>query len=144
MNPIVGIENVKYDKHLIEYNTNEDISMISKTLFDVKFDDLKNAFIIKNENMVYEFIRNNENVFNLLEEVKPTLRKNFINEKYYLEVRCYPEIYEKELALIIKVDYSKEDMNELNNRLLNVDLEINRHKIELGLLGKFFIITECT
>jgi hypothetical protein len=94
--------------------------------------------------MAYEFIRNNENVFNLLEEVKPTLRKNFINEKYYLEVRCYPEIYEKELALIIKVDYSTEDMNELNNRLLTVDLEINRHKIELGLLGKFFIITECT
>lgn len=144
MNPIVGIENVKYNENLIEYNTNEEISMIPKTLFDVKFNDLKNTFIIKNENKVYEFIRKNENVFNLLEEVQPQLRKNFGNEKYYLEVRCYPEIYEKELALIIKVDYSKEDMNELNNRLLNVDLKINRHKIELGLLGKFFIMTEST
>lgn len=143
MNPIVGIETVKYDEHLIEYNRNGDTTMISKTLFDVKFDDLKNTFIIKNENKVYEFIRNNENVFSLLEEVKPSLSRHFRNEKYYLEVRCYPEIYENELALIIKVDYSKEDMHELNNRLLNVDLETNRPKIELGLLGKFFITMEC-
>lgn len=118
--------------------------MISKTLFDVKFDDLKNTFIIKNENKVYEFIRNNENVFNLLEEVEPPLRKNFSNEKYYLEVRCYPEIYEKELTLIIKVDYSKQDIEELQDRLMSVKLEANTYTIDLNLLGKFFITMEGT
>ena len=141
MNPIVGIENVKYDKHLIEYNTNEDISMISKTLFDVKFDDLKNAFIIKNENMVYEFIKKNENVFNLLEEVKPPLRKNFGNEKYYLKVQCYPEIYKDELALVILTD-PNDDPDEITKKFLKVNLEINESQIEFGLIGKFFITLE--
>jgi hypothetical protein len=117
--------------------------MISKTLFDIKFDDLKNTFLIKNENKVYEFIRDNENVFNLLEEVKPSLKKHFSNEKYFLAVRCYPEIYEKELTLIIKVDYSKEDIEKLHERLMSVKIETSDYTIDLDLLGKFFITMEC-
>ena len=117
--------------------------MPAKTLFDTKFDDLKNTFIIENENKVYEFIKNNETIFDLLEEVKPSLSKHFFGEKYFLQVRCYPEIYEKELALIIKLDYSKEDMKELHERLMSVKLETNTDTIESGLLGKFFITTEC-
>ncbi len=77
-----------------------------------------------------------------LNEVKPSLIKHYRDAKYYLEVKCYPEIYEKEMTLIIKIDYSKEGMEKLNDRLLSVDLEINQYKIELGPLGKFFIITE--
>lgn len=138
MNPIVGIETVKYNEHLIEYNSNGDATMTSKTLFDVKFDDLKNTFIIKNENRVYEFIRNNENVFNLLEEVEPPLRKNFSNEKYYLEVQCYPEIYKDELALVILTN-PNDDPDEITKKFLKVNLEINESQIELGLIGKFFI-----
>lgn len=142
MNPIVGIENDTHNHFLIQNNLQEEKLMMAKTLFDVKYENLKDTFIIPNENKVYSFIKKNENMLNLLEEVKPSLNKHFNGEKYYLEVRCYPEIYEKELALIIKVDYSKEDMRKLIKRLLKVDLEINKYAIELGLLEKFFIDVE--
>ena len=116
--------------------------MIPKTLFDVKYENLKHTFIIENENKVYSFIKDNEKMLDMLEEVKPSLTKHFHGEKYYLEVRCYPEIYENELALIIKVDYSKEDMKKLIERLLKVDMEIREYKIESNLLGKFFVDVE--
>lgn len=142
MNPVVGIRNNATNSFLIQSNIQEVNSMIPKTLFDVKYENLKDTFIIENENKVYSFIKQNENLIKVLEEVKPSLNKHFHGEKYYLEVRCYPEIYEKELALIIKVDYSKEDMRKLIKRLLKVDLEINRYAIELGILEKFFIDVE--
>lgn len=142
MNPTVGIENIKYNEHVIEYNITGENSMISRTLFDVKFDNLKNDYLIKNENKVYEFIRDNENVFNLLEEVKPSLRKNFGNEKYYLEVQCYPEIYKDELALVILTN-PHDDPDEITKKFLEVSLSINESQIELGLIGKFFITLEC-
>lgn len=142
MNPVVGIENDIRKSFLIQNNIQEESSMIAKTLFDVKYDNLKDTFIIENENKVYSFIKQNENLINVLEEVKPSLSKHFHGEKYYLVVRCYPEIYENELALIIKVDYSKEDMRKLIHRLMAVDDEIRKRKIELDLLGKFFIDVE--
>lgn len=142
MNPTVKIESNKYDDFLILHNNGEERGMVTKTLFDAKYDNLKNDFIIKNDNKVYSFIKDNENVFNLLEEVKPYLNHYFRDDKYYLEVRCYPEIYEKELTLVIKVDYSKEDLQILNNRLTTIFLEINDYKIKLGLLGKFFLTME--
>lgn len=37
------------------------------------------------------------------------------------------------------VDYSKEDVKNLNKKLMAVDTEIRKSKIELNLLGKFFI-----
>lgn len=139
MNPIIKIKENKYDTLLIHPNAYEEKAMISKTLFDVKYNNLKDTFIIEDDNPTYEFIKDNENIFNLLEEVKSSLNKHFSNEKYYLEVRCYPEIYENELTLIIKVDYSKEEIEKLNERLTAVFLEINDYKIELGLLGKFYL-----
>ena len=78
----------------------------------------------------------------MLEEVKPCLSRYFHDQKYHLEVRCYPEIYENELALIIMADYSKEDIKNLHKRLMKVNTEIRVYKIELGLLGKFFIDLE--
>ena len=141
MKTITTIESIKYDENLIEYNTCGAISMISKTLFDAKFENLKDIFIIKNEAKVYEFIKNNETIFDLLEEVKTSLSKHFSGEKYFLQVRCYPEIYEKELALGIITD-PNEDPDETTEKFLKVNLEINKSKIELGLVGKFFITLE--
>jgi len=142
MNPIVGIKNDTHNHFLILNIFQEDKSMIPKTLFDVKYENLKDTFIIHNENKVYSFIKNNENLIKVLEEVKPCLSRYFHDQKYYLEVRCYPEIFEKELALIIMADYSKEDIKNLNKKLRKVDTEIRAYKIELGLLGKFYIDLE--
>ena len=142
MNPVVGIKNNTPNSFLIPNNIQGEKLMIPKTLFDVKYENLKDTFIIENENKVYSFIKNNEKMLDMLEEVKPSLTKQFHGEKYYLEVRCYPEIFEKELALIIKVDYSKEDMKKLIERLLKVDMEIREYKIESNLLGKFFVDVE--
>ena len=142
MNPIVGIENGTHNHFLIPNNLQEERSMISKTLFDVQYENLKDTFIIHNENKVYSFIKKNENLIKVLEEVKPCLSRYFHDQKYYLEVRCYPEIFENELALIIMADYSKEDLKILNKKLMKVDLKINKYTIELGLLGKFYIDLE--
>lgn len=142
MNPVVGIKNNTSNSFLIPNNIQGETQMIPKTLFDVKYENLKDTFIIENENKVYSFIKDNEKMLDMLEEVKPSLSKHFHGEKYYLEVRCYPEIFEKELALIIKVDYSKEDMKKLIERLLKVDMEIREYKIESKLLGKFFVDVE--
>ena len=142
MNPIVRIENDTHNHFLILNMFQEDKSMIPKTLFDVKYENLKDTFIIHNENKVYSFIKNNENLIKVLEEVKPRLSRYFHDQKYYLEVRCYPEIYENELALIIMVDYAKEDIKNLHKRWMTVDLKINKYTIELDLLGKFFIDLE--
>jgi hypothetical protein len=142
MNPIVGIENDTHNHFLILNIFQEDKSMIPKTLFDMKYENLKDTFIIHNENKVYSFIKNNKNLIKVLEEVKPCLSRYFHDQKYHLEVRCYPEIYEDELALIIMADYSKEDIKNLHKRLMKVDTEIRAYKIELGLLGKFFIDLE--
>ena len=142
MNPIVGIENDTHNHFLILNIFQEDKSMIPKTLFDMKYENLKDTFIIHNENKVYSFIKNNKNLIKVLEEVKPCLSRYFHDQKYHLEVRCYPEIYENELALIIMADYSKEDIKNLHKRLMKVDTEIRAYKIELGLLGKFFIDLE--
>ena len=142
MNPIVGIENDTHNHFLILNIFQEDKSMIPKTLFDMKYENLKDTFIIHNENKVYSFIKNNENLIMVLEEVKPCLSRYFHDQKYHLEVRCYPEIYEKELALIIMTDYSKEDLKILNKRLNKVDTKIRAYKIDLSLLGKFYIDLE--
>ena len=53
MNPIVGIENDTHNHFLIPNIFEEGKSMIPKTLFDVKYENFKDTFIINNENKVY-------------------------------------------------------------------------------------------
>ena len=65
-------------------------------------------------------------MFDLLEEIKPVINKYFRDEKYFLEVRNYPEIFEDELTLIIKVDYSKNDIETLYEQIMSVKLESKR------------------
>ena len=115
--------------------------MYSKDLFDVKFDNLKNTFDMPDETEVYEFIKSNENMFKLLDELKPYLNKHFNDKEYYLEVNCYPEIYRPELELVISTE-ANEDAEELTEKFLNVSLGINDSQIELGLIGKFSITLE--
>ena len=116
--------------------------MTAGALFDEKYSNVKNTFIIRDDDSVYRFIENNENLFDLLEKNQTLPDGYFGDGKYYLEVHCYPEIYEKELALIIKVDYSRHDFEKLNHELTSIFLEINDYKLELGLLGKFYMTTE--
>jgi hypothetical protein len=108
MNPIAGIENDKYNEHLIDYNIKEDYSMCSKTLFDAKFDNLKNNYIIRDDNSVYEFIKENESIFDILTYVKPKLDKYFNDFDYYLCIDSFPIYYNSKLALIIRSKCSNE------------------------------------
>lgn len=138
MNPIAGIKN--NDMFLIQTHL-EDEGMNSNTLFDAKFDTLKNDYIIKDDNSVYEFINANDNLLILLEELKPLLHNHFSQNEFFLEVRCYPEIYKPELTLVIIIN-PYEDANKVTEKFLNINLAINECKNKLGLLGKFFIETE--
>lgn len=66
MNPIVGIENDTHNYFLIPNILQVERSMRPKTLFDIKYENLKDTFIIHNENLI-----------NVLEEVKPYLSRYF-------------------------------------------------------------------
>ena len=85
MNPIVGIENDTHNHFLIPNIFEEGKSMIPKTLFDIKYENLKDTYIIHNENKVYSFIKNNENLINVLEEVKPYLSRYFHDQNTILK-----------------------------------------------------------
>lgn len=57
MNPIVEIENNTSNSFLIPNNIQGEKLMNPKTLFDVKYENLKDTYIIHNENKVYSFIK---------------------------------------------------------------------------------------
>ena len=47
--------------------------MTAGALFDEKYSNVKNTFIIRDDDSVYRFIENNENVFDLFEKIRPYL-----------------------------------------------------------------------
>jgi hypothetical protein len=137
MTPIVQIENNIY--HMGTITNKGENSMYSKDLFDVKFDNLKNTFIIPEKNEVYEFVKSNENLFHMLNFVKPKLNKYFNDFDYLLCIDNFPMYYDPKLALILKSEKINENAEFSVNKLSQLDREIRPVKRELGLIGKFFI-----
>jgi hypothetical protein len=112
-------------------------------LFNNKFKNLMNYFIIKDYNEVYNFIKNNENIFELLDEIKPILSSYFNNNKFLLRISKNPENSDAKLKLIIKADYSFEDTDDLVKRLVKLNSEIRPFKRQFDVVNEFLVDVEC-
>lgn len=128
----VSIFDEKEEEKLMEY----------KELFDSQFANLKNYYVIDDNGGVYEFIKDNEDLLILLNEIKPFLEKYFDNHSYFLRVRVYPEDFDSKLALVIKVDYSGVDVEDLVASLMKIDDEIRPSERLLSLTDVFFVTVE--
>ena len=75
-----------------------------KLTFDEKFSALNSYFKINSYSEVYDFIKNNESIFFLIDEIKPFLEKYFSNCEYCLDIIHDPEIMDfNYLELMINV-----------------------------------------
>lgn len=62
-----------------------------KLTFDEKFEVLGDYYNIKSPNEIKDFLKNNEGIFVLLDEVKPYLNQYFAGDEYCLEMAYDPE-----------------------------------------------------
>lgn len=77
--------------------------------FDEKFDALGDYYEIESPDEIRQQLKRNENIFILLEEIKPYLEKYFIDAEYSLKMNFEPEMDDKFIILFVNV--SKERFN---------------------------------
>lgn len=142
MNPVVGIENTNINSLMIKHYNEEENQMASNEIFDLKFEDLKKKFIMRNPEPVYDMIKNNESYLTILEKTDPLLIKYFKGYDKSLYVRNNPIYDDSKLTIAIIIEYSDEDILDLSSKLNRMNLEILEFKKELNLIGKFFIDLE--
>lgn len=83
--------------------------MLDNLEFEEKFERLGDYYKIESPNEIRQQIRKNENIFILLEEVKPYLEESFSGAEFCLEMNFEPEMDDKFIILLINV--SKERFN---------------------------------
>lgn len=77
--------------------------------FDEKFKALGEYYNIDSPEEIKNQIKKNENIFVLLDDVKPYLEKFFNEAKYTLQMNFEPEIDDK--FIILRIDVSEERFN---------------------------------
>lgn len=80
-----------------------------KITFDEKFSDLGEYYNIKSPEDIKNQIQRNENIFILLEEIKPYLEKSFNDAEFCLEMNFEPEIDDKYIVLRVYVSDERFD-----------------------------------
>jgi len=112
-------------------------------LFNSKFKDLLNFFHMENEMETYQFLKENDNIFSIIDDIKIILNKYFNEELFVFRIIHDPEMEESLLNIIVKVDYNKNNMDNLLNKLDKVNSEIRPLKRKHNLIGAFLIDVEC-
>lgn len=118
---------------LVDYNS----------LFNSKFKDLLNFFHMENEMETYQFLKENDNIFSIIDDIKIILNKYFNEELFVFRIIHDPEMGGSLLNIIVKVDYNKNNMDNLLNKLDKVNSEIRPLKRKHNLIGAFLIDVEC-
>ena len=106
--------------------------MNEKLSFDDKFRALGEYYYIESPGEIRNQIRKNENIFVLLDEIRPYLEKSFGDADYSLAMNFEPEMDDKFIILFINV--SKERFNNgISDELRELEFEIHdlRHKINV-------------
>ena len=98
-------------------------------------DKLHNFYHFENLDSLKDFLKINESIFCILDQIKPILKDYFPSEKYVLRIITDPEYYDVNLLVIIKVDYSKESMEAILNKLENVNSKVRPLKRKYGLFN---------
>lgn len=103
----------------------------------VDFYSVEDLFSLK------EFLKSNEDMFILLNEIKPILKEFFPFENYILRIVEDPEFIENiKLMLVIKVDYSKEPIKSILNKLNKVNSKFRPIKRRYTNLNNIIIDVE--
>ena len=110
--------------------------------FDSKFKELLNFFYFDDKTEVYEYLKENERILSIIDNIKCTLTNYFKGESYILRIVHDPEIEYSYLDIIIKVDYDK-GLDDLLDKLKKVNSEIRPLKRKYDLIGTFSIDLEC-
>ena len=113
------------------------------SLFNSKFKELLNFFYIEDKMGIYQFLKENDNIFSIIDYIKSTLNKHFKGEHFVLRITHDPEIDDNLLNIIIKVNYEKNNIDTLLNKLNNINSEIRPLKRKYNLIGTFLIDVEC-
>lgn len=98
---------------------------------------------MENEMETYQFLKENDNIFSIIDDIKIILNKYFNEELFVFRIIHDPEMEESLLNIIVKVDYNKNNMDNLLNKLDKVNSEIRPLKRKHNLIGAFLIDVEC-
>ncbi|MBQ9159784.1 MAG: hypothetical protein IJ122_00485 [Methanobrevibacter sp.] len=83
--------------------------MLDNLEFEEKFEKLRDYYKIESPKKIRPLLRQNENIFLLLEEVKPYLEESFSGAEFCLEKNFEPEIDDH--FVILRINVSEERYN---------------------------------
>ena len=116
----------------------EDI-MTKESNFDEKFKALGEFYQIDSPGEVRDFLRNNEGIFVLLDEVKPYLKESFLNDNYNLEMAYDPEC-EDENHLVLRIYVSRERFNNgVRDDIEHVREKLRPYRRKYRVLSEFAV-----
>ena len=109
--------------------------------FDAKFEALGEYYRIDSPDEIKSQIKKNENIFVLLEEVKPFLEESFDDAEFCLEMNFEPEMDDNYIILRVNVSLdrfhngARGDIDALQNKLWPLRSKINVFRECLIMLG---------
>ena len=113
--------------------------MLNDLEFEEKFESLGDYYKIESPDEVRHQIRKNENIFILLEEVKPYLEESFSGAEFCLDMNFEPEMDDKFIILFINV--SKERFNNgIGDEIRSLDFKIWDLEKRLDVLREVLIM----
>ena len=110
----------------------------TKLTFEEKFNDICKYYDIRYPNEIKDFLKDNEGIFVLLDEVKPYLRQCFADEEYCLEMVHDPECESPNLVLRIYVS-SDRFQNGISDDIEYVRKNMRPFRRKYGILSEFAI-----
>ena len=97
--------------------------MTNELNFDEKFRELGNYYNINSPVEIRQQLKKNENIFILLDKIKPILEKSFKDANYALEMNYEPEMDDK--FIILRVNVSEERFNNgVGDEIRDIEFKI--------------------
>lgn len=113
--------------------------MTNELNFDEKFRELGNYYNINSPVEIRQQLKKNENIFILLDKIKPILEKSFKYANYALEMNYEPEMDDK--FIILRVNVSEERFNNgVGDEIRDIEFKIWDLEKELNVLREVLIM----
>ena len=107
--------------------------------FEEKFNALGEYYNIETPEEISQMIKNNENLFILLDEIKPYLEESFDDARYNLRFNFEPE-YDFQI-IILRLDVSQERFhNGIGDEIRSLEFKIWDLEKRLNLLRELLIM----
>ncbi|MBQ6099380.1 MAG: hypothetical protein IJL02_05900 [Methanobrevibacter sp.] len=109
--------------------------------FDERFEALGEYYKIESPDKIKSHIRENENIFVFLEEVKPYLEESFLDAEFLLKMNFEPEMDDDYIILMVNVPLmhfrngARNDLTVMQRKLFPLRRRINVRRECLIMLG---------